>query len=149
MRGSWQPLTPSASRTGESVRWGGGKGMRVALDQGSLAEAVPAARREAQAAFGDGTLYVERLVQRPATSSAGVRRRGGQYRASLRARLLHSASASEGRRGEPIAGIDAALRRRMGEAAIAAARTAGYQNAGTLEFLVEGTGDEARFYFSR
>ena len=39
--------------------------MRIARDAASLAEAIPAARREAQAAFGDGTLYVERLVERP------------------------------------------------------------------------------------
>jgi acetyl/propionyl-CoA carboxylase alpha subunit len=47
----------------------------------------------------------------------------------------------------PSPALTAALRHRMGEAAIAAARTAGYQNAGTLEFLVEGTGNEASFYF--
>ena len=44
---------------------GGGKGMRSAADAGAVAEAIPAARREAQAAFGDGTLYVERLIERP------------------------------------------------------------------------------------
>src|SRR5205823_2811596 len=44
---------------------GGGKGMRLARDAASLAESIPAARREAQASFGDGTLYVERLIERP------------------------------------------------------------------------------------
>src|SRR5262249_2486315 len=44
---------------------GGGKGMRVAREASTLTEAIPAARREAQAAFGDGTLYVERLIERP------------------------------------------------------------------------------------
>jgi acetyl-CoA carboxylase biotin carboxylase subunit len=127
---------------------GGGKGMRVALDRGSLAEAVPAARREAQAAFGDGTLYVERLVQQSRhiemqvfADAAGNFVHLFERECSIQRR--HQKVVEE----SPSPALTAALRHRMGEAAIAAARTAGYQNAGTLEFLVEGTGNEASFYF--
>jgi acetyl-CoA carboxylase biotin carboxylase subunit len=127
---------------------GGGKGMRVAVDAASLAEAVPAARREAQAAFGDGTLYVERLVQRP-------RHVEMQVFADAHGNVVHlfERECSVQRRHQkiieesPSPALTAALRQRMGDAAITAARSAGYQNAGTLEFLVEGTGDVARFYF--
>jgi acetyl-CoA carboxylase biotin carboxylase subunit len=127
---------------------GGGKGMRVAADRGSLAEAVPAARREARAAFGDGTLYVERLVQRPRHiemqvfgDAAGNFVHLFERECSIQRR--HQKVVEE----SPSPALTDGLRHRMGEAAIAAARTAGYQNAGTLEFLVDGSGDEARFYF--
>src|SRR4029453_17769117 len=111
-------------------------------------EAVPAARREARAAFGDGTLYVERLVQRP-------RHIEMQVFADAAGNFVHlfERECSIQRRHQkvveetPSPALTDGLRHRMGEAAIAAARTAGFQNAGTLEFLVDGSGDEARFYF--
>jgi len=127
---------------------GGGKGMRVALDARSLADAVPAARREAQAAFGDGTLYIERLVQKP-------RHVEMQVFADAHGSVVHlfERECSVQRRHQkiveesPSTALTVPLRKRLGEAAIAAARSAGYQNAGTLEFLVEGCGGDARFYF--
>jgi 3-methylcrotonyl-CoA carboxylase alpha subunit len=127
---------------------GGGKGMRVAHDRASLGEAVPAARREAHAAFGDGTLYVERLVQRPRHVEI-------QVFADAHGNVVHlfERECSIQRRHQkiieesPSPALSASLRRAMGDAAIAAARTAGYQNAGTIEFLVEGSGNDARFYF--
>ena len=62
--------------------------------------------------------------------------------------MLGAAAAPEGDRGEPVAGADAgAARARWAQAAVAAARAAGYRNAGTIEFLLEGAGDAARFYF--
>ena len=113
-----------------------------------LADMIPAARREATAAFGDGTLYVERLIERPRHVEIQVFGDAhGTRRAPLRARMFHSAAPSEDRRGEPLAGADTRVRAAMGEAAVAAARAAGYRNAGTIEFLLEGSGDEARFYF--
>jgi acetyl-CoA carboxylase biotin carboxylase subunit len=127
---------------------GGGKGMRIALDAPSLAEAIPAARREAQAAFGDGTLYVERLVRRPRHVEV-------QVCADTHGNVVHlfERECSVQRRHQkiieesPSPALTGTLRQRMGEAAAAAVRTAGYHNAGTLEFLVEGCGDGARFYF--
>ena len=127
---------------------GGGKGMRVARDASTLAEAIPAARREAQAAFGDGTLYVERLVERPRHVEI-------QVFADAHGNAVHlfERECSVQRRHQkvieesPSPALTPALRARMGDAAVAAARACGYVNAGTIEFLLEGHGDEARFYF--
>ena len=127
---------------------GGGKGMRAARDEHALAEAIPAARREATSAFGDGTLYVERLVDRP-------RHVEMQVMADTHGRAVHvfERECSVQRRHQkiveesPSTAISASVRQRMGEAAVAAARSVGYHNAGTIEFLLEGSGDGARFYF--
>ena len=127
---------------------GGGKGMRTARDNGSLAESIPAARREAQAAFGDGTLYIERLIERPRHVEIQVFADGHgnavhlfERECSLQRR--HQKIVEE----SPSPVLTAAVRARMGEAAVAAARAAGYRNAGTIEFLLEGRGDTAKFYF--
>jgi acetyl-CoA carboxylase biotin carboxylase subunit len=127
---------------------GGGKGMRIARDAASLAEAIPAARREAQAAFGDGTLYVERLVERPRHVEIQVFADGHGNAVHLFERECsvqrrHQKVIEE----SPSPALTPGLRARMGEAAVAAARACGYRNAGTIEFLVEGRGDTAHFYF--
>jgi acetyl-CoA carboxylase biotin carboxylase subunit len=127
---------------------GGGKGMRAIRVLDEAWEAVAAARREALAAFGDGTLYVERLVQRPRHVEI-------QIFADAQGRAVHlfERECSVQRRHQkiieesPSLAVTPALRARMGEAAVAAARAAGYRNAGTVEFLLEGTGDDASFYF--
>jgi len=127
---------------------GGGIGMKTARNADDLVAAIAQARREAVAAFGDGTLYVERLIERP-------RHVEFQVLADRHAQVLHlfERECSIQRRHQkvieesPSPVVSAALRRRMGEAAIAVARAAGYLNAGTIEFLVEGAGDSARFYF--
>ena len=127
---------------------GGGKGMRIARERSALADAIPAARREAQAAFGDGTLYVERLIERPRHVEI-------QIFADAHGNAVHlfERECSVQRRHQkvieesPSPALTPALRERMGAAAVAAARTAGYRNAGTIEFLLEGRGESARFYF--
>ena len=127
---------------------GGGKGMRSAPDGVTLADAIPAARREAQAAFGDGTLYVERLIERPrhveiqifADDHGGVVH---LFERECSIQRRHQKIVEE----SPSPALTPALREQMGAAAIAAARSAGYRNAGTIEFLLEGEGDRARFYF--
>jgi acetyl/propionyl-CoA carboxylase alpha subunit len=126
---------------------GGGKGMRVVRDEGSAREAIGAARREALAAFGDGTLYLERLIERPRHVEV-------QVFADDHGHVMHlfERECSVQRRHQkiieesPAPGLTTAVRERMCEAAVAAARAAGYRNAGTIEFLVE-SGDSARFYF--
>ena len=127
---------------------GGGKGMRVVAEAAELDEAIAAARREAVRAFGDGTLYVERRVERPRHVEIQVfaDAQGGcvhlfERECSIQRR--HQKIVEE----TPSPALTAAVRARMGEAAVAAARAAGYVNAGTIEFLLEGTGDGARFYF--
>ena len=127
---------------------GGGKGMRVVRAEAEIEGAVGAARREALAAFGDGTLYVERLIERPRHVEI-------QVIADTHGRAVHlfERDCSVQRRHQkiieesPSPGVTPALRARMGAAAVALARAAGYVNAGTLEFLVDGEGDNAAFYF--
>jgi acetyl/propionyl-CoA carboxylase alpha subunit len=127
---------------------GGGKGMRTVRSEAEGRELVPAARREAGAAFGDGTLYVERLIERPRHIEI-------QVFADSHGNVVHlfERECSLQRRHQkvveesPSLAVTPALRARMGEAAVAAAHAAGYRNAGTIEFLVEGRGDGARFYF--
>jgi acetyl-CoA/propionyl-CoA carboxylase biotin carboxyl carrier protein len=127
---------------------GGGIGMKAVRGDGELLGAVGQARREARAAFGDGTLYIERLIDSP-------RHVEFQILADAHGHIVHlfERECSIQRRHQkvieetPSTAVTPALRRRMGEAAVAVARTAGYRNAGTIEFLVEGKGDHASFYF--
>jgi acetyl-CoA carboxylase biotin carboxylase subunit len=127
---------------------GGGKGMRVVTDAAALDESIAAARREALRAFGDGTLYVERRLERPRHVEI-------QVFADTHGHCVHlfERECSIQRRHQkvveetPSPALTPGVRARMGEAAVAAARAAGYVNAGTIEFLLEGTGEDARFYF--
>jgi acetyl-CoA/propionyl-CoA carboxylase biotin carboxyl carrier protein len=127
---------------------GGGIGMKTVRDESSLPSAIAQARREATAAFGDGTLYVERLVERP-------RHVEFQILADHHGHVVHlfERECSIQRRHQkvveetPSPALTTGLRTRMGEAAVAVARAASYRNAGTVEFLLEGTGEGARFYF--
>jgi 3-methylcrotonyl-CoA carboxylase alpha subunit len=123
---------------------GGGKGMRIVRDAVETEGAVQAARREAAAAFGDPTLYVERLVERPRHVEV-------QVFGDTHGHVIHlfERDCSAQRRHQkvveesPSPAISASLRDRMTRAAVAAAQAVGYQNAGTIEFLVEGDS----FYF--
>jgi len=127
---------------------GGGKGMRRVRRADEIAEAIAGARREAAAAFGDATLYVERLADRPRHVEV-------QVFADNHGHVMHlfERECSVQRRHQkiveesPSPALTSALRDRMTAAAVQAARAAGYRNAGTIEFLVEGTGDAAQFYF--
>jgi acetyl-CoA carboxylase biotin carboxylase subunit len=127
---------------------GGGIGMKTVRDPEALGATVAQARREAVAAFGDGTLYVERLIERPHHVEF-------QILADAHGHVVHvfERECSIQRRHQkvieesPSLAVGPSLRQRMGEAAVAVARAAGYRNAGTVEFLVEGSGDSASFYF--
>jgi 3-methylcrotonyl-CoA carboxylase alpha subunit len=146
-------IADSARRIGFPVllkpsEGGGGIGMKVVREEAHLLPAIAQARREAVTAFGDGTLYVERLVERPRHVEI-------QVFADAHGNIVHlfERECSIQRRHQkvveetPSVALTPALRQRMGEAAVAAARAAGYRNAGTVEFLLEGTGDAAHFYF--
>ncbi len=146
-------LAEAAARVGYPVlvkasAGGGGKGMRVVRGEVDLAAALSGARHEARVAFGDDTLYIERLVERPrhvemqllADDHGGVVH---LFERDCSVQRRHQKIIEE--TPSPILG--AALRERMGAAAIEAARAVGYRNAGTVEFLVEGAGDRARYYF--
>ena len=132
---------------------GGGKGMRRVTEHIALPESIQAARREALAAFGDGTLYIERLVERPRHVEV-------QVFADAHGQVVHifERECSVQRRHQkvveesPSPVVAPGLRARMTEAAVRAARAAQYRNAGTIEFLVD-TGsngprpDDTPFYF--
>jgi acetyl-CoA carboxylase biotin carboxylase subunit len=146
-------IAAAAARVGypaliKAVAGGGGKGMRTVRSPDDALEAIAAARREAQAAFADGTLYVERLIERPRHVEI-------QVFGDAHGHVVHlfERECSIQRRHQKIVEespspvLTPTVRARMGEAAVAAARAVGYRNAGTIEFLVEGQGDEARFYF--
>jgi acetyl-CoA carboxylase biotin carboxylase subunit len=127
---------------------GGGKGMREVRGRADALEAIQAARREATAAFDDGSLYVERLIHRPRHVEV-------QIFADHHGNVAHvfERECSVQRRHQkvieesPSPALTPALRARMTSAAVSAARAVGYRNAGTVEFLVEGRGDAATFYF--
>jgi acetyl-CoA carboxylase biotin carboxylase subunit len=131
---------------------GGGKGMRRVHDAAEIESAIQAARREASAAFGDGTLYVERLIDRPHHIEV-------QVFADRHSHVVHlfERECSVQRRHQkvieesPSPLVSAALRQRMTAAAVRAAEAAGYQNAGTVEFLVDpgaaARDDDPPFYF--
>ena len=118
---------------------GGGRGMRIVETEGQLAEAVEGARREAQAAFGDGTVFLERWLTAPRHVEI-------QILGDRHGNLVHlfERECSIQRRHQkiieeaPSPAVDPDLRARMGEAAVSAAQKIGYSSAGTVEFLLDG-----------
>ena len=129
---------------------GGGKGMRAVFGPEELAAAYVAASSEAERSFGSGEVYLEKLIERP--RHIEIQLMADEYGGCL---YLGERECSVQRRHQkvieeaPSAVVSAELRRRMGEAAVRLALSAGYVNAGTVEFLVEGLerpGEES-FYF--
>lgn len=124
---------------------GGGKGMRAVHDAASLPDAVAAARREAESAFGNGDVYVEKLL-------IGARHIEFQILADTHGNTIHlgERECSIQRRHQklveesPSVFVDDDLRRRMGEMAVRAAESVNYVNAGTIEALVD---QDKNFYF--
>ncbi len=123
---------------------GGGRGMRLVTQLGDMPAALQAAHAEAQAAFGDGRLLLERALLAPRHVEVQVLADGhgtvlhlGERDCSVQRR--HQKLIEEA----PSPAVDAALRRRMGEAAVQVARAAsaqGYVGAGTVEFLLDADG---------
>ncbi|MCQ8191097.1 ATP-binding protein [Streptomyces rugosispiralis] len=144
-----EQLTAAAREIGMPVllkpsAGGGGKGMRLVRDEALLADEIAAARREARGAFGDDTLLVERWIDRPRHIEIQVLADGqgqvvhlGERECSLQRR--HQKIIEEA----PSPLLDEAIRARMGEAAVAAARSCGYVGAGTVEFIVPGADPSA------
>ena len=124
---------------------GGGKGMRVVARASDLPAALDAARREARNAFGDDAVYIEKYIAGPRhveiqvlADQHGTVLSLGERECSIQRR--HQKMVEEA----PSVAVSPELRRRMGETAVAAARAAGYVNAGTCEFLLDATG---QFFF--
>ena len=129
----------------KAVAGGGGRGMRPAHNDGSLIQAFHAARTEAEKAFGNGEIYIEKLIERPHHIEF-------QVIGDSHGRLVHlgERDCSIQRRNQKIVEecpsqlLDADLRERMGKCSVDLASSVGYENAGTIEYLVDKNGD---FYF--
>jgi propionyl-CoA carboxylase alpha chain/3-methylcrotonyl-CoA carboxylase alpha subunit/acetyl-CoA/propionyl-CoA carboxylase biotin carboxyl carrier protein len=157
------PLAPSVATTGDAAALreaardigfpllikaaagGGGKGMQIVRDADSFAAAFALARSEAQRYFADARVYCEKYLERPRHIEV-------QILADTHGDVLHlgERECSVQRRFQkiveetPSPGLDAALRARICETAVAIAAAAGYTNAGTVEFIL---GDDGAFYF--
>jgi acetyl-CoA carboxylase biotin carboxylase subunit len=124
---------------------GGGKGMQVVRRDEELGEAIDSARRVAESAFGDGTLLVERYLERP--RHVEIQILGDAYGNVVH---LHERECSIQRRHQkileesPSPGLPEATRQAMGEAAVRLARAIGYRSAGTVELILDQSG---AFYF--
>jgi acetyl-CoA carboxylase biotin carboxylase subunit len=124
---------------------GGGRGMRVARDEGSLPGLLSAARQEAEAAFKDGSVYLEKYIDRPRHIEV-------QILGDRHGNLVHlwERDCSLQRRHQklveesPAPNLPEEVRRAICEAAVRLGRTAGYFSAGTCEFLVD---QQNHFYF--
>ncbi|MBV8486123.1 MAG: acetyl-CoA carboxylase biotin carboxylase subunit [Verrucomicrobia bacterium] len=129
----------------KAVAGGGGRGMRPAHNDGSLIQAFHAARTEAEKAFGNGDVYIEKLIEHPHHIEF-------QVIGDSHGRLVHlgERDCSIQRRNQKIVEecpsqlLDADLRKRMGQCSVDLASSVGYENAGTIEYLVDKHGN---FYF--
>ena len=124
---------------------GGGKGMRIAWNEGEVAEGFQSSRNEAAASFGDDRIFIEKFVTQPRHIEIQVL--ADQHGHCV---YLHERECSIQRRNQkvieeaPSPFLDAATRKAMGEQACALARAVGYTSAGTVEFIVDGA---RNFYF--
>jgi acetyl-CoA carboxylase, biotin carboxylase subunit len=129
----------------KAVAGGGGRGMRPAHNDGSLIQAFHAARTEAEKAFGNGDVYIEKLIEHPHHIEF-------QVIGDSHGRLVHlgERDCSIQRRNQKIVEecpsqlLDADLRKQMGQCSVDLASSVGYENAGTIEYLVDKHGN---FYF--
>jgi acetyl-CoA carboxylase, biotin carboxylase subunit len=133
------PVMPKAAAGG------GGKGMRAVFRREELSDAYAAASSEAERSFGSGEVYLEKLIERP--RHIEIQLMADEYGGCV---YLGERECSVQRRHQkvieeaPSAVVSEDLRRRMGEAAVRLALSAGYVNAGTVEFLVDA---DENFYF--
>ncbi len=150
MRSAGVPVLPEGDEAGfpalvKASAGGGGRGMRIVRSAAELAGAVESAAREAESAFGDGTVFVEHYVERGRHIEIQVfaDQHGNcvslfERECSIQRR--HQKIVEE----SPSPAVDELLRAEMGAAAVTAARSVGYVGAGTVEFLLAPDG---RFYF--
>ena len=167
MRAAGVPTLPSITLDGdtppdpaevEALGWpllvkasagGGGRGMRIVEGPGDLADAVAGARREALSAFGDGTVFLERYITAPRHIEVQILAdaHGGTvalFERECSIQRRHQKIIEEA----PSPVVTPALRARLSDAAVAAARAVGYVNAGTVEFVLDtGGGGDGEPYF--
>ncbi len=129
----------------KAVAGGGGRGMRIASNEGSLVQGYHSARMEAEKAFGNGAVYIEKFIVNPHHIEFQVF--GDDH-----GRVVHlgERDCSLQRRNQKIVEecpsplISPELRKKMGDASISLCQSVGYTNAGTIEYLVD---DDGNFYF--
>ena len=125
---------------------GGGKGMRVVENEGELLSQLATARAEAEAAFGNGEVYIEKYLDEPRHVEVQILADEHGHIVHLGERDCSVQTARHQKMIEeaPCSFISDKTRAALGEAAVRGARAAGYQNAGTIEFLVA---EDGSFYF--
>lgn len=156
------PGTPSAIRDEkEAIEWaqkigvpliikasagGGGKGMRVVEDEDELLSQLSTARAEAEAAFGNGEVYIEKYLKEPRHIEVQILadEHGNVVHLGERDCSVQTARHQKMLEESPCQFISDKVRNALGDAAVRGAKAVGYQNAGTIEFLVTSTGE---FYF--
>ena len=129
----------------KAVAGGGGRGMRIAHNDGSLVQGFHSARMEAEKAFGNAAVYIEKFITNPHHIEFQIM--GDEH-----GRIVHlgERDCSIQRRNQKIVEecpsplMTPELRQRMGDASIKLAESVGYYNAGTMEYLVD---DDGNFYF--
>ena len=148
--GTKEELEKTASRIGfpvllKAAAGGGGKGMRIVYEADDLAEAIESTSRQAKAYFGDETVYVEKFIEEPRHIEVQIL--GDNFGNVIH---LYERECSIQRRYQkiieesPSPTLTPEVRTRMGEAAVAIGKAIGYNNAGTIEFLVD---KNLNFYF--
>lgn len=129
----------------KAVSGGGGKGMRIVRSDDEWSFQFAAAQRESEKAFGDAAMYLEKYVERPRHVEVQILADAQGHAVYLGERdctvQRHHQKVIE---ESPCPALTPELRRQMGETAVAAARAVGYENAGTVEFLLDSDG---AFYF--
>ena len=125
---------------------GGGRGIRVCQNEEELLRNLPLAQAEAQAAFGSGDLYLEKYLEEPRHVEVQVLAdaHGNIIHLGERECSIQTNKHQKLLEESPCPGLGRRLRNAMGEMAIRAAKSINYVNAGTVEFMVEGSG---KFYF--
>jgi acetyl-CoA carboxylase biotin carboxylase subunit len=148
--GTREELAATAHRIGfpvllKAAAGGGGKGMRIVYDAGELPEALESTSRQAKAYFGDETVYIEKYIEEPRHIEVQIL--GDNFGNVIH---LFERECSIQRRYQkiieesPSPTLTPEVRRKMGEAAVAIGKAIGYNNAGTIEFLVDKNLD---YYF--
>jgi acetyl-CoA carboxylase biotin carboxylase subunit len=125
---------------------GGGKGMRVVLEESELAQQLKMAQNEAEAAFGNSEVYIEKYLIEPRHIEVQILAdaHGNVVHLGERDCSVQTARHQKMVEEAPCAFIPEEMRRALGEAAVKGAKAVGYEGAGTIEFLVSKTGE---FYF--
>jgi acetyl-CoA carboxylase biotin carboxylase subunit len=146
-----QEALRTASRLGyplliKAAMGGGGRGIRICQNEDDLARNLRVAQAEAQAAFGRGDVYLEKYLEEPRHVEFQILadEHGNTVQLGERECSIQTSKHQKLLEESPCPGLGRRLRHHMGEAAVRAVRAVGYKNAGTVEFMLDGSG---RFHF--